>query len=195
MAISIGDICLRPIQSDDNSSKLSLGHESFTPLKIFLKNHAFDFNSYEIAKTYVIVHPNQSRIFGYITLLASEVVLNEEQRPQESPGISRYEVFPAIKLARLAVDKSLHGQGVGRQLLMWALHRASFFIMPHIGCRFIIVDSKKNSVPFYQKVGFSLVNAEQGLEEFPLMFFDLYKANHSLKVFEKHVLLPEIELV
>jgi hypothetical protein len=85
------------------------------PLKIFLQKSAFDFHQYDIAKTYIIVNqPNYpARIYRYITLMNSEIILNEGQRPQESAATSKYEAFPAIKIARLAVDKSLHGKGFG----------------------------------------------------------------------------------
>jgi len=36
-----------------------------------------------------------------------EILLNEEQRSQESAVTSKYEAFPAVKIARLAVDKDL----------------------------------------------------------------------------------------
>ena len=57
------------------------------------------------------------RIWAYITLMNSEIVLNEGQRPQETSATSRYEAFPAVKIARLAIDKSLQGKGFGSMLL------------------------------------------------------------------------------
>lgn len=41
-------LILRPILESDNTRKLSLGKESFLPLKIFLQKDALDFHQYEI---------------------------------------------------------------------------------------------------------------------------------------------------
>jgi GNAT superfamily N-acetyltransferase len=169
---------LRPIQPDDDTGKLSLGDAAYLPLKIFLKKTAFDFHRYNIAKTYVLVNSDSSssRIWGYITLMNSEIVLNEGQRPQESAATSRYEAFPAVKIARLAVDKMLQGNGFGAEFLDWCINHVKLAITPHVGCRFLVVDAKRDSVIFYQKSGFILLNTDSNnIDEHPLMFFDLYK--------------------
>lgn len=171
---------LRQILSNDDTSKLSLGNETYTPLKIFLKKAAFDFHQYEIAKTYVLVNQaaSSSRIWGYITLMSSEIVLNEGQRPRESAATSRYEAFPAVKIARLAIDKALQGNGFGTRFLDWCINHVKLAIMPHVGCRFIVVDAKRDSVVFYEKSGFVLLDTESNRsDDHPLMFFDLYKSN------------------
>ena len=173
---------LRQILSSDDTTKLSLGNEAYTPLKTFLKKTAFDFHQYEIAKTYVLINQasSPSRIWGYITLMNSEIVLNEGQRPQESAATSRYEAFPAVKIARLAVDKALQGNGFGTRFLDWCINHVKLAIMPHVGCRFLVVDAKRDSIAFYQKSGFILLDTEANhSDEHPLMFFDLFKENGS----------------
>lgn len=174
----INSYTLRPIKHDDDTKKLSLGNKEHLPLKIFLQKHAFDFHQYEIAKTYVLVDEKRSlsQVFGYITLMNSEIALNEGSRPNESSATLKYEAFPAVKIARLAVDKSLHGQGFGKKFLEWCINLVKISIMPYVGCRFIVVDAKRGSVPFYEKSGFSLLNIESNhTDEHPLMFFDLHK--------------------
>lgn len=176
---------LRPIELSDDTGKLSLGRAEYTPLKIFLKNQAFDFHQYEIAKTFVLVNNNSlsnslssSKICGYVTLMNSEISLNKEQRPQESLSSIKYEAFPSVKIARLAIDKTLQGKGLGRQLLDWCINYVQLGIMPRVGCRFLVVDSKPDAISFYQKSGFALLNtSSHHNNEYPLMFFDLYKAS------------------
>lgn len=51
----------------------------------------------------------------------SEIILNEEDRPSETSVTVRYEAFPAIKIARLAVDKALQGKGCGSIMLDWCI--------------------------------------------------------------------------
>ncbi|EKD73100.1 MAG: GCN5-related N-acetyltransferase [uncultured bacterium] len=165
---------LRPIQAGDNLSKLSLGKESHTPLKIFLRKAALNFHQHNIAKTYVLVDDEVSaRVWGYVTLMSSEIILNENQRPQEIYASSRYEAFPAVKIARLAIDKTLQGQGYGKDILEWTVTLARDKISPHIGCRFLVVDAKQDSIAFYEKAGFSLFSTEVP-DEHPPMFLDLY---------------------
>jgi hypothetical protein len=50
-------------------------------------------------------------------------------------------------------------------------------LCPAVGCRFVIVDSKKSSVGFYEKQGFTLIDTKEnrGRSE-PVMFIDLHKA-------------------
>lgn len=169
---------LRPIQPDDDTKKLSLGDVNFLPLKTFLQKNALDFHYGEIAKTYVLVDQKimPNRIWGYITLMNSEIVLNEGQRPQEPSASAKYEAFPAVKIARLAIDKTLQGQGFGRMILDWSISHIKLAIMPNVGCRFMVVDAKRGSIPFYEKGGFTLLNTELNhSDEHPLMFIDLCK--------------------
>jgi len=178
--VDTGNFTLRQILSNDNTARLSLGNESYTPLKIFLKKTAFDFHQYEIAKTYVLIDQasSSSRVWGYITLMNSEILLNEGQRPQESAATSKYEAFPAVKIARLAVDKDLQGKGLGTRFLDWCINHVKLAIMPHVGCRFVVVDAKRESIAFYEKSGFVLLDTESNRsDDHPLMLFDLYKSN------------------
>jgi GNAT superfamily N-acetyltransferase len=86
----------------------------------------------------------------------------------------RHRTFPAVKIARLAIDKAIQGKGFGGILLDWAVNHIRTTIMPHVGCRFVVVDSKLTSVSFYQQAGFVLVNqiSEEG-RECPMLFYDL----------------------
>lgn len=173
------DLLLRPIESTDDASKLSLGKSQYVPLKTFLKKTAFEFHQYEIAKTFVLVNQNETpRIFGYITLMSSEIILNEGQRPSESSATIKYEAFSAVKIARLAIDQSLQSKGFGRKLLDWCINHVQLTVMPNIGCRFLVVDAKRDSIGFYEKNGFTLLDTTSNhTDEHPLMFFDLHKSN------------------
>ncbi len=87
-----------------------------------------------------------------------------------------YENLPAIKIVRLAVDKGIKKLGYGSSLVALAISIALDDIMPRVGCRFLITDAKTESVRFYEKTGFTLLNTEQNKSaEHPLMFIDLHK--------------------
>jgi GNAT superfamily N-acetyltransferase len=130
-----------------------------------------------VAKTYVLVDQAESpRIWGYATLMCSEITLNGLKRLGESSNYKRYDTFPAIKLARLAVDKSLQGRGYGALLVNTAIAIAKDYIMPNVGCRFFTVDSKRDAVNFYEKIGFMLLESKENqTNQNPLMFLDLNK--------------------
>ncbi len=162
---------LRPIQEGDILNRLSLGKESYTPLKIFLRKAALNFHQNNVAKTYVMADET-ARVWGYVTLMNSEIILNENQKPEELYDPTRYEAFPAVKIARLAIDKSMQGQGYGKDMLEWVITLVRDKISPFVGCRFLVVDAKQDSISFYQKSGFNLLDIE-AMDDHPPMFLDL----------------------
>jgi len=165
----------RQIQPSDNTTKLSLGKKEYQPLKSFLRNCALDFHQNHIASTYVLVD-EVARVWGYITLMCSEVTLGSGYSFGECPRANEYKIFPAVKVARLAVDKRLQGQGYGRLMIDWCVSMVKNDIMPIIGCRFLTVDAKRVSVPFYEKMGFNMLETPANIiSEHPVMFIDLYK--------------------
>ena len=61
---------------------------------------------------------------------------------------------PGIRLGRLAVDRSVQGQGLGEHLLMDAIDR-SRRVLEHIGVHALFVDAKdERAAAFYRKYGF-----------------------------------------
>lgn len=165
---------LRPICENDVVNKLSIGNSSALPLKNFLKKDALSFHISNIAKTYVLVDIDTSSnlVLGYITLMASEIILNDDQKP--SDAASKYKTFPAAKIARLLIDNKIRKQGLGGMMLDWAINHIRLAIMPNIGCRFIMVDAKQESITFYEKRGFVFLNSSSNkAETYPVMFLDL----------------------
>jgi GNAT superfamily N-acetyltransferase len=75
-----------------------------------------------VAATFVLVDAKGS-ILGYYTLSAYGIKLGA--LPNEvAKRLPRYPLIPATLLGRLAVSKDRRGQGLGRLLLMDALHRS-----------------------------------------------------------------------
>jgi GNAT superfamily N-acetyltransferase len=107
------------------------------------------------------------------------IELEAEQKPQEPVRANAYPAFPAIKIVRLAIDKEIRGHGFGEQLMAWTIAHVTDKIMPNAGCRFLIVDSKQESIRFYEKCGFTLVNSDENkTAENPMMFIDLHLLNN-----------------
>lgn len=151
-------LIVRVLKKSDNLSKLSFGDPDHTPLKIFLKKSALVFQDNNVAITYVLVdNANPARVWGYISLMCSNISLEDGDKPTENESFLRYDYFPAIKLARLAIDGDLQGKNYGSGLVEYALEIIIKNIMPNVGCRFMTVDSKKGSIGFYEKLGFRLI--------------------------------------
>lgn len=156
------------------------GHEAFAPLKKFARKDALKYENANLARTYVVRDEGQKRIAAFITLVCSEVaskvtLLNGENEPPFP-----YQHYPAVKIARLMVDERYRGEnsrGFGTMLVDFTLGIARTEICPAIGCRFVVVDSKKESVKFYEKCGFTAVDTDTNRDrDEPVMFIDLHKA-------------------
>jgi GNAT superfamily N-acetyltransferase len=172
--LPIENLSFRELHPDDKVNSFSLGKKEHLPLKIFLKKDALNFHLLNIAKTYVLADEPPSQIGGYITLMCSELVLDNHQRPQENKRLKRYDAFPAIKLARLAVDKDFQGKGLGILLIDNAISIVKNHIMPNAGCRFLTVDAKPDAINFYEKAGFSFLDVPENKEnQNSLMLLDL----------------------
>jgi GNAT superfamily N-acetyltransferase len=149
-----------------------------TPLKTFLQKHAKNYEEPSLARTYGVFLTSEAapKIIGYMTLVCGEVVVGDEDPALIEDIEFRYRQYPAIKIARLATDKSVQGRGLGRQLVDLAIGIAKSVVGERVGCRFVVVDSKKNSVGFYERCGFTILDTEEnrGRPE-PIMFVDLHK--------------------
>ena len=66
-----------------------------------------------------------------------------------------------LRLARLAVDQSARGQGVGLQLLRFVL-RLARQMADEYGCVGVVVDAKPEAEAFYAKYGFAAVDVVEG---------------------------------
>lgn len=169
---------LRQIEPGDSVSGLSLGDAALTPLKMFLKKHAREYHANDLAKTYALFASTApKKVIAYITLVCGQVETKEQVGEQiGGEVVYTYDHCPAVKIARLAVDRRYERKGLGKHLVDFALGLTKDEISPRIGCRFVIVDSKKSAVDFYRKCGFTLLNTAANKElDTPVMFVDLRK--------------------
>lgn len=170
------DYELRAIRPGDKISGFSMGHEAFAPLKTFIKKHAHAYEANSLARTYAFFEAGTTIIQAYITVTCGEVKLAPEDVQHEQPVVYRYSHYPAVKIARLAVPQAMRGNDMGRTMVQFALGIAKDVICPNVGCRFAVVDSKQESVGFYRKCGFTLIDtAENRGRDNPIMFMDLAK--------------------
>jgi predicted N-acetyltransferase YhbS len=120
------------------------------PLNEYLRKYALLNHQNRSARTYVALRDD--RIVGYYAL-ASGSVSRDEVPARVAHGLGNYPV-PITVLARLAVDLSEKGKGLGRGLLKDAVLRA-FQASELVGSRAIVTHAKDDSPKgFYEKFGF-----------------------------------------
>ena len=119
-------------------------------LNDYLQRHALSNQRSESARTYAAARAN--RVVGYYTLAAGSV--EPSQVPERvRKGLARHPV-PVILLARLTVDQSEQGRGLGKGLLKDALLRTSQ-AADIIGCRALLVHAKDaKAQAFYRQYDF-----------------------------------------
>ncbi|MGH8256154.1 MAG: GNAT family N-acetyltransferase [Steroidobacteraceae bacterium] len=119
-------------------------------LNRFLKRQAWASQQSHGAQTYVL--PKEMRVFGYYSLAAGSVS-HDEATQRVRKGQARHPI-PVILLARLAVDKSAHGKGLGAALLKDALLRTAR-AADTIGARALLVHAKDDAAKnFYEHFDF-----------------------------------------
>lgn len=120
------------------------------PLNNYLKNFALTNNQNGSARTYVTI--KSGKVVGFYTLTPGSV--EKATTPHRiRKGLAAYPV-PVIIIARLAVDKSKQGQGIGKALVCDAILK-TVYAADIIGGRAILVHAKDAQVKrFYESLGF-----------------------------------------
>ena len=118
----------------------------------WLRQRAGQFEKRDLARTYVAVRRGLSIVLGYYALSTHRV--GYEALPDEqAKGLPRLDV-PVVLLGRLAVDRTVQGQGLGALLLVDALRRAEY-LAEQVGIRAVEVDAIDDAARrFYLKFGF-----------------------------------------
>ena len=121
------------------------------PLNEYLKKYARQNHESGLGKTYVAIDEEEG-VIGYYTISTAQV--KSDFLPQKvTKKLPKYPI-PAVRIGRLAVDKSMHGQGLGKELLMHALTNI-LELSERVGIFLVIVDAKDDdAVVFYEKYGF-----------------------------------------
>lgn len=140
-------------------SHLTAQFESGKPdLDSWLRMHASSTEARRTGRTFVW-HKDQ-QVVAYYTIAAHLVV--REDLPK-ALGRGNSGQIPAVMLARLALDKTLHGQGLGGVLLAEALGRI-VAATNTVAARFVVVDAiDEQAAGFYAHHGFRRIPDTQRL--------------------------------
>ncbi len=138
---------LERLDAHHDVSALNSGNEM---LDAWLRRHALAAQQMDSARTFVALRAG--RVVGYFSLTMGSV-LRAEAPARLVRGMPAYPVGMVL-LARLAVDQSQQGRGVGAMLLAEALRKA-VAAGEAAAARLIVVDAvDDDAAGFYQRYGF-----------------------------------------
>lgn len=138
---------IEKLQREHLLDALDCGREE---LNRFLQRHAWSAQQAHTAQTFVLA--KDLVVAGYYSLAAGAVT-HAEATERARKGLPRHPI-PVILLARLAVDTSLQGKGLGAALLKDALIRAAG-AADTIGARALVVHAKDDRAKaFYEHFDF-----------------------------------------
>jgi predicted GNAT family N-acyltransferase len=123
-------------------------------LNEYLKKYAKQNDEKGIAKTFVaILQPGTKNVLGYYSTSMAEI--KRESLPANyTKKLPRYPL-PAMRIGKLAVDKSMQGRGLGKELLMQCF-RGAVRMSSEIGIFLVTVDAiDEQAKAFYLKYGFT----------------------------------------
>ena len=119
-------------------------------LNDFLQRQAGQLGRKGFCKTYVALAANGLSVTGFVTLSAGQAQTHSLPAHLKLP---RYPV-PILRVGRLAVDRSAQGQGIGQQLMAFALKLALDF-SKNVGLYAVVIETKHDHAKaYYQAMGF-----------------------------------------
>jgi GNAT superfamily N-acetyltransferase len=139
----------RPLGRKDTREGFRCGVPS---LDTWVVEHAPSADAACSARTYIVVDEEQDRVVGYYALTVASLE-REEATGRASRGMPRHPI-PAMLLARLAVDESAQGEGIGAMLLADAMQR-TLLVAEQTAIRLLLVHAAdEDARSFYLHYGF-----------------------------------------
>lgn len=139
----------RPLENENRINGFESGVGS---LDIWLVKHARAAVGAGSARTYVVIDSKQDRVVGYHALSVASIE-HGEATDRARKGMPRNPI-PAMLLARLAVDKTVQGKGIGAFLLKDAMSRA-VSVAEQAGIRLLLVHAVNDEARmFYEHFDF-----------------------------------------
>ncbi len=139
--MSLSDWHEEPIAKKHNRDSFDCGEPA---LNEFLQRHARQSHDKGAAKTFLAIsNADGKTILGFYSL--SPACLEYAKTPEViRKGLARHDV-PVFRLGRLAVDRSVQGQGLGGQLLL-AAGRRCLLAAAEVGGVALLIDAKNQRV-------------------------------------------------
>jgi GNAT superfamily N-acetyltransferase len=147
---------VEPLEPRHEVDRFECGREQ---LDRWLRAYAGQGQRHDTARTFVVCRLGTVEVAGYYTLVASQVEHGEATGGVRR-GASRHFPIPVCLIARLAVDRSEQGAGLGRSLLLDALRRTDH-ASRSVAMRAVLVHAlDERAAAFYARFGFKPASAE-----------------------------------
>lgn len=141
---------IRPLEKTHDRKSFDCGNDD---LNRYLREQARQDAEKCVAAPFVLTQPGSLNVLGFYTL-SSSIIPVGELPPNLMKRLPRYGQLPVTLLGRLAVDRSVGGQGIGEFLLVDALRR-SLEAAQQIAAMAVIVDAKDElAESFYRHFDF-----------------------------------------
>lgn len=144
------DWCIQALRRDHDRAHFGCGEPA---LDEYLSNFARQNHESGVARTFVAVREAElSRILGYYSLALGSI--DRADLPQAAARRFPNFPLPVARLARLAVDRTQQGNGIGAGLLFDALSRC-LRVAEDVGIAAVMIDAKhEKAKAFYSHYEF-----------------------------------------
>jgi predicted N-acetyltransferase YhbS len=147
---------VEPLGPQHNVEHFECGREQ---LNRWLHAYAGQGQRRDTSRTFVVCRQGETDVVGYYTLVASQIE-QSEATSEVQRGTSKYFPVPVCLVARLAVDQSEQGAGLGRSLLLDALKRTER-ASRSVAMRAVLVHAlDQEAATFYARFGFKPASKE-----------------------------------
>lgn len=167
---------IRKLEIDDCVKNFDCGDED---LNDFIINDAPLYRKSLLAITYVLENKNNGDIVAYFGVANDRISIKDfptntdfnRFRKHRFVNEKRLKSYPAIKICRLGIDKSIQGRQIGTFIIDFV---STLFVTDNkSGCRFLTVDAYSEAIPFYLKRDFAFLSSDDENKSTRLMYFDL----------------------
>lgn len=120
------------------------------PLDIFLSDFSFEYDEDGYGNTYILKDGNSNTIMGFYTIKANGIQTYDSDSRE-------YNSMPVVEIARIAVDYSLQGSGLGKKMFYDYILPKVQKVKNIIAVKAIIVfvePHNKKGIAFYKSLGF-----------------------------------------
>jgi len=151
----VAEPAIRRLLAGDDTSTFRCGDPEYD---LFLQRYAGqNQDRLFVGTTYAAL--DGPRVVGYVTVAVGQI--DRDDIPGRAQGgLPRYPL-PVLRLARLAVDESSQGRGLGRRLAAYAF-AVALHVRAAAGCVGVVVDALPDRVGFYADLGFVELELTRG---------------------------------
>jgi GNAT superfamily N-acetyltransferase len=169
--------------SQFNFIRLSEGHQ-FLPfdcgdsdLNEFLLQDSKKYLALLLTVTYLLEH--EGRTIAFFSVSNDKVTIQDVDSNRKykklfqsiMPEGKRYKSYPAVKIGRFGIDKTVQKSGLGSQILDYI--KGWFISENKTGCQYITVDAYRQSLRFYERNGFNYFTDKDMDADTRQMYFSL----------------------